>query len=194
MVKFRDSVVLRWLWLVSNYFVYKIKYRKQVHFSGMSYFYTSGGSIIEFKGKGTWVNNYSVSNMFGLYQRTIFYATNGGRITIGSECGISGVSFCSMSNITIGDRVQIGANTKIIDNDMHSLNAVERALDIRNTIKKKPIIVGNDCFIGANCILLKGTTLGEKCIVGAGSVVHGTFPNNSIIAGNPAKIINMNKE
>ncbi len=188
----RDSVVLRWLFLVFNFFKYKIKYRKIVHFAGISYFYTDKESSIVFKGKNTWINNYSVSNMFGLYQRTIFYATNGGRITIGSACGISGVSFCSMNSITIGDRVQIGANTKIIDNDMHSLDANDRALDIRNTIKTQPVIIGDDCFVGANCIILKGTTIGEKCIIGAGSVVHGTFPNNAIIAGNPAKVIKIN--
>lgn len=184
--------MLRWLFLVFNFFKYKIKYRRNVHFAGISYFYADKDSSIVFKGNNTWINNYSVSNMFGLYQRTIFYATNGGRISIGSGCGISGVSFCSMSGITVGDRVQIGANTKIIDNDMHSLDANDRILDIRDTIKKQPVIIGDDCFIGANCIVLKGTTLGEKCIVGAGSVVHGTFPNNAMIAGNPAKVIKIN--
>ena len=145
-----------------------------------------------FSGTGTWINNYSISNMFGLYQRTIFYAVDGGRISIGSGCGISGASFCSMNEIIIGNRVQIGANTKILDNDMHSLNPAERAQDDRSNIKTAPIRVGDDSFIGANCILLKGTTLGDKCIVGAGSVVHGTFPDNVIIAGNPAKIVKAN--
>ncbi len=188
----RDSVILRWLFLIFNFYKFKIKFRNKVHFSGLSYFYISKDSLIEFKGKGTWINNYSVSNLFGLFQRTIFYATSGGKITIGSECGISGASFCSMKEITIGDRVQIGANTKIIDNDMHSLDPTERALDERGNIKVASVKVGNDCFIGANSIILKGTTLGDKCIVGAGSVVHGTFPDNVIIAGNPAKIVKAN--
>ena len=50
-------------------------------------------------------------------------------------------------------------------------------------------MIGNDCFIGMNSIILKGTTLGNNVIVGAGSVVHGHFPDNVIIAGNPAKIV-----
>lgn len=188
----RDSVFLRWILLLFNYWRYKLKYRRNVHFSGFSYLYADAISSITFNGKGTWINNYSASNMFGLYQRTIFYAKNGGKIIIGSDCGISGVSFCSTSSITIGDRVQIGANTKIMDNDMHSLDPVERFHDDRSNIPQKPVWIGNDCFIGANCIILKGTILGEKCIVGAGSVVHGEFPANVIIAGNPAKIIKKN--
>lgn len=189
----RDNVILRWAFLICTFIKYKIKYWGKVHFSGISYIYTSGNSKVTFKGSGTWINNYSVSNLFGLYQRTIFYATNNGNITIGEACGISGASFCAMKDITIGDRVQIGANTKVIDNDLHSLDPIERELDKRGNIRVAPVKIGNDCFIGANCIVLKGTILGDRCIVGAGSVVHGTFPDNVIIAGNPAKIIKTNK-
>ena len=188
-MNWRDSVVLRWAWLFVSYYKYKFKYRKNVHFSGLTYLFADKGSTILFKGRNTWINNYSVSNMFGLYQRTIFYAKDGGYIEIGSDCGISGVSFCAMDRIIVGERVQIGANTKIIDNDMHSLDPVERFKDIRTNVKKAPVTIGDDCFIGANCIILKGTVLGRNCIVGAGSIVHGSFPDNAIIAGNPAKII-----
>jgi serine acetyltransferase len=44
-------------------------------------------------------------------------------------------------------------------------------------------------FIGINCIILSNTTIEDNCIVGAGSVVRGHFPENSVIAGNPAQII-----
>ena len=185
----RDSIILRWFLLIFNYWRYKIKYRRNVHFCGVSYIYADKKSSISFIGPNTWVNNYSISNMFGLYQRTIFYAKNGGKIVVGSDCGISGTSFCAMKSIVIGNRVQIGANTKIMDNDMHSLDPTERYYDDRSNILCKPVSIGNDCFVGANCIILKGTTLGENCIVGAGSVVHGEFPDNSIIAGNPARLI-----
>jgi len=50
-------------------------------------------------------------------------------------------------------------------------------------------VIGNDCFIGMNSIILKGTKIGNNLIVGAGSVVHKSFPDNVIIAGNPAKIV-----
>ena len=94
-----------------------------------------------------------------------------------------------MVEITIGNRVQMGANCKIMDNDQHSLDPVERYKDIRDHVGKLPVHIGNDCFIGTGCIILKGTVLGDNCVVGAGSVVHGEFPDNCVIAGNPAKMI-----
>ncbi len=55
-------------------------------------------------------------------------------------------------------------------------------------------MIGEGCFLGANSIILKGTTLGKNVVVGAGSVASGAFPDNVIIAGNPARIIEDNKE
>ena len=189
---FKDSVTIHWVYLLISYIKYKIKYWGKVTFAGLTYLYADGDSQIIFKGKGTWINNYSVSNLFGLSQRTIFYAKNGANITIGEACGISGTSFCAQQEITVGARVQIGANTKIMDNDMHSMNPVHRANgDVLSDLKIAPVRIGDDSFIGANVIILKGTTLGKCCVVGAGSVVHGEFPDGAIIAGNPAKIIKM---
>lgn len=59
-------------------------------------------------------------------------------------------------------------------------------------MKKRPIIIGDGCFIGSNSIILKGTNLGKNCVVGAGSVVSSSFPDNVIIPGNPAKMIKGN--
>ncbi len=53
----------------------------------------------------------------------------------------------------------------------------------------KEIHIGKNCFIGARSFILPGTCIGDNCIVGAGSIVRGVFPNNSIITGNPAKIV-----
>ena len=57
-----------------------------------------------------------------------------------------------------------------------------------------PVTIGNNVFIGTKAVILKGTTIGDNCIVGAGSVVRGTFPDGVVIAGNPAKVICTVKE
>lgn len=49
--------------------------------------------------------------------------------------------------------------------------------------------IGNNCFIGWGAIILPNTTIGDNCIIGAGSVITKSVPKNSIVAGNPAKII-----
>ena len=65
----------------------------------------------------------------------------------------------------------------------------EKGGDVTELIPAKPISIGKNCFIGCNSIILKGTTLGDGCVVGAGAVVSGQFPDNSIIVGNPGKVI-----
>lgn len=51
------------------------------------------------------------------------------------------------------------------------------------------IKIGNNVFIGFDCTILLNTTIGNNCIIGAGSVVRGNFPDNSVIIGNPAKVV-----
>lgn len=54
---------------------------------------------------------------------------------------------------------------------------------------KKPIKIGANCWIGSNACIPGGVTLGDGCVVGAGAVVTKSFPDNSVIAGNPARLL-----
>lgn len=147
------------------------------------------GSKIVLGKKGV-INSSSTSNMLGLYQRTIIVARYGGKIEIGEGFGISGSTLYAFDSIKIGKNATIGANCKIIDNDFHPLDAEKRNLGLNEEYtKRKPVVIGDNCFIGMNSIILKGTKIGNNVVVGAGSVVSGTFPDNCIIAGNPAKVI-----
>lgn len=190
-----STMFIRKIGLCIKYQLAKIKYRRAVTFNGYTVCYAFSGSSIIFKqGKTkTIINSDFVSNMVGLYQRSIIVARYGGKICIGSGCGISGSTIYAMKEITIGDNVLIGGNCKIIDNDFHPLPASQRICQKVEDIKVSPINIGDGCFLGANSIILKGTILGKNCVVGAGSVVTGVFPDNVIIAGNPAKIIKENK-
>jgi acetyltransferase-like isoleucine patch superfamily enzyme len=132
--------------------------------------------------------------MLGLPQRCIIVAKYGGKITIEEGVAMSGCTIYSMDSIHIGRNTDIGSGCKIIDNDFHPLSYSERHPEQLDKIKKRPVYIGEGCFIGANSFILKGTTLGKNVVVGAGSVVCGTFPDNVIIAGNPAKIIRKNNE
>ena len=100
-----------------------------------------------------------------------------------------------MNSITIGRNTDIGSGCKIIDNDFHPLPYSQRfPKEQLDMVKKCPIVIGEGCFLGANSIILKGTTLGKNIVVGARSIVCGNFPDNVIIAGNPARVVKENKE
>lgn len=191
-------MLLRTIPLYIEYLFFKFKYWKKVKFNGFTICHTFADSVIAFGDKKdglfTTINSSTFSNMVGLYQRTIIVARYGGKISIGVGCGISGTTIYAMNSINIGDNVLIGGNCKIIDNDFHPLPASQRINQKVEDIKTRPIEIGDGCFIGANSIILKGCKLGKNCVVGAGSVVSGTFPDNVIIAGNPARIIKENKQ
>ncbi|WP_270841329.1 acyltransferase [Mediterraneibacter faecis] len=112
-----------------------------------------------------------------------------GRIIIGNRVGISHLSMTAHQSIIIEDDVLIGSNCMIADTDFHSLIASERGLRSESGAISKPILIKRHAFIGARSIILKGVTIGENSIIGAGSVVTHDVPNDEIWAGNPAKRI-----
>jgi acetyltransferase-like isoleucine patch superfamily enzyme len=112
------------------------------------------------------------------------------KLIIGNGVRMSGTTICAAKFVKIGDRCVVGADVIIADTDFHSLNAELRSSkDDSLNAKFEPINIGNDVFIGGRSIILKGVKLGDKVIVGAGSVVTKSFGDNSIIGGNPAKFI-----
>lgn len=185
---------MRSLYLYLQYIKCRIKYRGKIWFRGFSVIFAFKGSEIIFDTTGEKINIFShpFSNMIGLPHKCIIVA-KGGHINIGSGVCMSGCTLYSMDSITIGRNTDIGSGCKIIDNDFHPLAYSDRhPIEKLEKVNKRPITIGEGCFIGANSIILKGSTLGKNVVVGAGSVVSGIYPDNVIIAGNPAKIIKDN--
>ena len=160
---------------------------KGVLFKGFPVIVCKGNVSI---GDNVIVNSSFLSNLIGLYQRTVIVSrVKNSKIIIGNNVGISGVTIYARKSIIIGDNTKIGGNTKIFDNDFHPVDPQERLMSSNKNMKIKPIFIGKNVFIGCNCLILKGTQIGDNTTIGAGSVVSGTFPANCIVAGNPAKII-----
>ncbi len=97
-----------------------------------------------------------------------------------------------LSLIVIGDKAVISSHVSLLTHDF-SLARVRDAIEQRTIFPEvaivRPIVIGDNCFIGRSSILMPGTELGANCLVGAGSVVRGKFPANSIIVGNPASVV-----
>ena len=167
----------------------KIKYGKKLLLKGMPIIFNKKGAKISI-GENVKIKSSFLSNLVGLYSRTIIVTrTKDAKITIGDNVGISGATIYARNSIEIGDNALIGGNVKILDNDFHPLEIEARNNDIKEKILSKPVKIGKNCFIGCNSIILKGTELADGCVVGAGAVVSGKFEANSVIAGNPAKVI-----
>ncbi|MBC7829697.1 MAG: acyltransferase [Chitinophagaceae bacterium] len=134
-------------------------------------------------------NSSLSSNFVGLYKSCTIAVTSKGRLQIGDGSGFSGVSIYCDAAITIGRYVNCGGNVSIWDTDFHPLNAEDRRVNDVTKIISVPIEIGDDVFIGANSIILKGVKIGARSIIGAGSVVTKHIPADEIWAGNPAKFI-----
>ncbi len=174
----------------------KIAYGKDLLLKGIPVIFNKKGAKIRI-GNHVTIKSSFLSNLVGLYSRTIIVTrAEKAEIVIGDNVGISGATIYARKGIYIGDNTCVGGNCKILDNDFHPIE-----LEARNKLLSDPkggdsdlvpakeIRIGRDCFIGCNTIILKGTQIGDGCVVGAGAVVSGTFEPKSVIAGNPAKVI-----
>lgn len=113
-----------------------------------------------------------------------FYTNFGKFIDIGRNVFINhACSFLDMGGIILEDEVLIGPKVNLITEN-HPLDPNDR-----RTLITKPILIKRKAWIGAGAIILPGVTVGENAVVAAGAVVSKDVPDNTIVAGVPAKII-----
>ncbi|WP_279232043.1 acyltransferase [Clostridium sp. HBUAS56017] len=131
-----------------------------------------------------------------------------GSISIGNRTYIGGgTNIISINNVEIGDDVTIAWGCTIYDHNSHSIYWSERSNDTLqciddykktgnfiknkewNNVKTAPIKICNKAWIGFDCVILKGVTIGEGAVVGARSVVTKDVPPYTVVAGNPAKVV-----
>ena len=183
----------------SNYFkmimkLNKVKFGKNLNLYGVPVIFNKKGAQLNI-GENCTIKSSFLSNLIGLSQRTIIVTrTEEAKIEIGNNVGISAATIYARKGIFIGDNTLIGANVKIIDNDFHPIEVEARNLDVKEKIGTREVFIWRDCFIGCNSLVLKGSKIGDGCVVGAGSVVAGVFQDNCVIAGNPARVIKVLQE
>lgn len=128
------------------------------------------------------IKSYILLSIYG----NINFARKQG-VKIGNNCRIYIKDFGSEPFlIEIGNNVTIAIGTKLLTHDGSAWLFRDKE---GRRYKYQPIKIGNEVFIGMNCIIMPGVSIGDNVIVGAGSVVTKSVPSNTIVAGNPAKVI-----
>ena len=109
-------------------------------------------------------------------------------LRIGDRCSIGrGSHLVAHRSVVIGDDVMTGPHCYVTDqNHVYADPEVPVGLQWPS---EDPVVIGAGSWLGAGAVILPGTRLGRNCVVGAGAVVRGDFPDHSVLAGVPAKVI-----
>ena len=116
------------------------------------------------------------------------YVEPGAALTIGNNVGMSSTRLWIHESARIGNNVKIGGCVLITDTDAHPMDYMARRSSNEGT-KSAPVVIEDDVWVGAHCIILKGVTIGARSIIGAGSVVTKSIPADCVAAGNPCRVI-----
>lgn len=114
-----------------------------------------------------------------------FFCDYGVNIHLGRNAFVNANSvFLDCAEIRIGDNFQAGPGVQLLTPE-HPLDAVER----RGKETARPIVIGDDVWIGGGAIVLAGVTVGDRSVIGAGSVVTRDVPSDVVVVGNPARVV-----
>jgi maltose O-acetyltransferase len=122
----------------------------------------------------------------GLWLQPPFYCDYGSNILIGEKvffnfnCVVLDVTY-----VTIGSRTLFGPNVQIYT-ATHPLDHLERASGLEYA---KPIVIGEDVWVGGSAVICPGVEIGSRSVIGAGSVVTKNIPSDVFAAGNPCRVI-----
>jgi len=150
-------------------------------FLGLPRFRRHPGSRIAVGDRCEFLSHHS-ANLIGINRPCIVSTlAEGATVEIGSDCGFSGTVIGCATKIVIKDNVKCGANTLITDTDWHR--------DDPRVSEDRPVTIERGVWLGVNVTVLKGVTIGENTLVGAGSLVTRSLPANVIAAGTPARVL-----
>jgi len=133
--------------------------------------------VLEFN-KGSVVK---LGKMIRIHSGSKIKVRPGAKLTIEDNVKIN--YYCIIAcqdEINIGEGTEFGPSVYLYDHD-HDYKKGFCSNSDEECYKKSPIIIGKNCWIGANTVILRGTTIGDNCVIGAGSVIHGTIPNGSLV-------------
>ncbi|ASV10810.1 DapH/DapD/GlmU-related protein [Leptospira santarosai] len=187
------------LMLIIKSKIWCVRIEKGSSVFGKIIFYRFPGSVIRIGENFT-----SISNSFRASASTIFSPTRfktlspSAKILIGNDVGVNGLSITARSkSVIIGNGVMFAPNVTIMDSSFHALWPPEGRLTNPDFESDDDVVIGNNVWLGSQVIVLKGVKIGNNSVIGAGSIVTKSIPENCLAVGNPAKpirFLNQTKE
>lgn len=166
-----------------NGWFWGVKLGPKVRFRGLAYFKRYPLSKIEI-GANCLFLSAKTANPLGIPHpcRLITWNSKQAEVVIGENCGFSGVTIGAHASVRIGHDVLCGPNTTIFDCDGHPMGDELMAQAL-------PVSIEDHVWLGMNCLVLKGVTIGHHSVIGANSVVTHSLPPYSLAAGSPARVL-----
>ena len=157
---------------------------KNCFIDGMPYVKTTKGSRIVLGNNVTLISNQKHNPLLE-HPVSIRTLTPEARIELADNSGISGSNIVCCNHISIGEYTIIGPGTLIYDSEGHDYSP-EVGWSQRKVRTGRPIRIGSKCFIGARCMIMSGVTIGDNCVIAAGSIISQDIPAGHKASGNPA--------
>ena len=142
-----------------------------------------------------------IGNHVSCYAGCSFAIGVNGSARIGDFTLLNGALIMAEERIEIGSHCLISWNVGIADSDFHPLQPAQRLVDAkalapyyadrppRPKLDTRPVIIGDNVWIGMSAVILKGVTIGENSVVAAGAVVTKNVAPGCVVAGNPAQLV-----
>ena len=174
--------------MLSRFFVlcYQVRYGKRVHLGKnviINHKLRISGPGKLFIGDEANLWAHAEPNSFHFYESNAV-------IRIGKNSRLNGLSCHCAESVEIGNDCLIGSAV-IMDTDFHTFEDPEHIL--HGNPKNKPVSIGNGAWLCGQSVILKGVHLGNKSVVGFRAVVTKSYPNDVVVAGNPARIVKSNE-
>jgi len=160
---------------------FRCRVGRNVQLEGMPYIYGDGNIVIG--------DNVRIGNRNGWIVGLKVFPD--AQLEIGDDSVIGYLNLFSVAkSVRIGKHCVFAGEVKILDNNSHSLDFEQRRVNAAlRPDEVAPVVIEDDVWLGANCTVLKGVTIGQGSVVAAGAVVTRSVPPFTVAAGNPARII-----
>lgn len=163
-----------------------VTYGRGLKVYGLVKIYNKEGKIV--LGDNVVINSARWANPVGFSTRTTIRIIGRAKLVIGDYVGISNTNFSCAGNIEIKNNTIIGCGCTIMDTDFHEIISSNR-MEHTDQIPVAPILIEDNCFLGAGVTVLKGVTIKSGSVIGACSVVTKSTDEKQVWAGNPARFI-----